>query len=181
MLVAANANYLAAKQRYRLVRGLKTGAAAVGILITALLSILRARSIVRPLRQAVSYFERIAQGDLTTEIDIAGCDETGRLLTRLAVMQVHLKVMLEDIAEDSAAIGQRTAHLQSQVSQVVDPSAQQHLGIQQVAEAMERVSQSVRQVAESAVQAAAGAVHAQDLAGAGLRHGARHGGDSPSG
>jgi len=169
MRVAARANYLAARQRYRLVRGLETGGAAVGLFIAALLSILLARSIVRPLRQAVSHFERIAQGDLTTEIDIAGRDEPGRLLTSLAAMQVHLKVMLEEIAEDSAAIEQRTAHLQSQVSQVVDQSAQQHLGIQQVAEAMERVSRSVRQVAESAIQAAADAAHAQDLAGTGSR------------
>jgi methyl-accepting chemotaxis protein len=55
------------------------------------LAILLARSIVRPLRRAVSVAESIRDGNLRNSIETSGSDETSKLLGSLDVMQSALR------------------------------------------------------------------------------------------
>ncbi|MEE9342217.1 MAG: HAMP domain-containing protein, partial [Gammaproteobacteria bacterium] len=53
------------------------------------------RMISRPLNQAVEVAERIANGDLSSEIDVTSRDETGQLLEAFSKMQASLKDQIE--------------------------------------------------------------------------------------
>ncbi|APV51377.1 hypothetical protein BWI17_17780 [Betaproteobacteria bacterium GR16-43] len=64
--------------------------AAIGLVIALLLAAIGAwwitRSIVRPIREAVSAAEAVSKGDLSREIVVASKDETGQLLSAMREM-----------------------------------------------------------------------------------------------
>ena len=95
---------------------------------TALLSTLTAISvgiylalrIDRPLAGVTRFFDQIAEGNLTNEVDVSMRDETGLLFCKLGGMQVHLLAMLDDIATAAVAIEQRSTDLDQRMVQVSD-------------------------------------------------------------
>jgi aerotaxis receptor len=162
-LATAKAEYDRALARYALIRNLAVGGTLVGLVLAGIAAWLLIRAIVHPLRQAGEIFGRIAQGDLTNEIDIGRHNEIGQLLCDMAAMQVHLKVMLDEITVASTEIEQRCEHLNGEMFEVVEHSDQQHDRVQEVAAAMEEVSQSVTEVSEGAHETARAAATSQDI------------------
>lgn len=120
-------------------------------------------SVMRKVNNAICHFDHIAQGNLTDDIDISGRDEAGKMLNGLAAMQVHVKVMLDEISVASRAIETKCGHLNTEMMLVVDQSHEQHSRVQTVAAATEEFTQSVAEVAESAESAARSAVNSQSL------------------
>lgn len=66
-----------------------------GVVVALAVPLLFVRRILRPLGAAVAAAERVARGDLTSEIPEGGRDETGVLLRSMATMQRNLKEMME--------------------------------------------------------------------------------------
>jgi aerotaxis receptor len=114
-------------------------------------------SVVAPMRGAIVHFDRIAQNVLTDEIDISRQDEAGELMNRLAIMQVHIKVMLDELRLTSLAIDNDSQRLTDEMSKVVKHSRQQHDRVQAVAAAAEEFTRTVAEVADSADRAASSA------------------------
>ncbi len=156
-------DYEESQQRFEQIRLLGIGGTLAGLLVVAVLGMLLVRSIVRPIQMAIGHFDRIAEGKLTNEIDISGRDEAGTLLNSLAGMQVHLKVMLDEITLATNGIEVRCQQLNSQMFEVVEHSDEQRDKVMQVSAAMEEVSQSVSEVADSAEQTASAAVGSQAI------------------
>ena len=123
------------------------------------------RAIVDPIHRAIHHFDRISQNVLTDEIDISGHDEAGQLMHALAAMQVHLKVMLDEIRLASGAIDEQCRRLNTEMESVVDQSREQRDRVQSVAATAEEFTQSVAEVADSAGQTATAAVHSRTLVG----------------
>jgi signal transduction histidine kinase/HAMP domain-containing protein len=70
-------------------------ATLLGLLLSAAITLVLARRIVRPLRDAASVADRIAGGELETPIPQGGPDETGALLRSMTVMQDSIRIMVE--------------------------------------------------------------------------------------
>ena len=113
---AAREEYAAAQERYHLIRNLVAGGAALALLLVAAATLNLLRSIVHPLNRVIGHFDRISQGNLTEGIDISGRDEAGRVLTQLAAMQVHLKVMLDEIQAAAKGIEAQSARVESRTA-----------------------------------------------------------------
>jgi PAS domain S-box-containing protein len=109
LLRAAESEYAAARERYLLFRNLATGGTVLALLMIGLAAWNLSHAIVVPLRRIIGHFDQMSQGNLTNEIDITGRDEVGRVLTQLATMQVHLKVMLDEIQFAARTMEQRYA------------------------------------------------------------------------
>ena len=154
---SARDEYAASQARYGLLRNLAVGGTLVALLVVAAAAWNLLASIARPLERAIHHFGRMAQGDLTNEIDISGRDEAGKVLTQLAAMQVHLKVMIDEIQAAARAIEEQSGRVEGRTATVVDSSEQQRDRAADIAAATEEFSQSVREVAESASHAAASA------------------------
>ena len=97
--------------------GLVTG---LGVLAGLVLT----RSVVRPLREAVSVAHKVAAGDLTSDIPLDGQDEPARLLQALKAMQDNLENVVsgvrssaESVASASAEIAQGNADLSARTEQ----------------------------------------------------------------
>ena len=152
-----------AGDRYQWVRNLSIASTLVAILIAAIGGGLLVAAIVGPIRRAIGHFERIAEGNLTDEIDISRRDEPGLLLCNLAIMQASVKSMLDDIGTAARSIDRRCAQLEAQMRHVAEQSMQQQSSAESVAAASEQFSQSVQEVAANAKDTAAAARESQSL------------------
>jgi aerotaxis receptor len=163
-------DYEDSQRRYELIRALGIGGTLAALLLVAVLAHLLVRAIVKPIQAAIGHFNHISEGNLTDEIDISGHNETGMLLSSLAEMQVHIKVLLDEIMAASRAIDQRSADLQIEMIEVVAKSELQHDRVQSTAAATEEFSQSVKEVAASAEGTARAAVESQSTVDASHRN-----------
>lgn len=158
---AAREEYATSQSRYATIRALSVAGTLLALSLVAAAAWNLLAAIARPLARVIGHFDRMAQGNLTDEIDITGRDEAGKVLTQLAAMQVHLKVMLDEIQSAARAIEDQSGRVESQTASVVDQSEQQRDRAANIAAATEEFSQSVREVADSAGHAAGSAENAQ--------------------
>jgi signal transduction histidine kinase len=70
------------------------GATVLALLLAAAITLFLRRRIIRPLSAAAAVADRIAKGELQTEIPSGGADETGALLKSMTVMQDNIRGMM---------------------------------------------------------------------------------------
>jgi signal transduction histidine kinase/HAMP domain-containing protein len=70
------------------------GATLLALLLAAAITLFLRRRIIRPLSAAAAVADRIAKGELQTEIPPGGADETGALLKSMTVMQDNIRAMM---------------------------------------------------------------------------------------
>jgi len=133
------------------------------LLIAMFTGIHFSRSVGGTLSRASEIFDQIAEGNLTSDVDISGRDETGLLLCQLGSMQTHLKSMLDDISSAAMAIEVRSAQLGARMTNVMEQSSRQHEAAQSVAATTEEFSVSVREVADYAEATASAARQSEEL------------------
>jgi aerotaxis receptor len=97
-----------------------------GILIVIAVGRFFLRDIVIPLKTAIHHFDRIAQGDLGADIDVYGKGETGQLSRASVVMQMHLKVITDEICLVAHGIRDHCAALNAALFEIADHSEIQH-------------------------------------------------------
>lgn len=124
--------------------------AGIGVLSAITVDMYFKLRIGRPLDRAIAIFSCMAAGDLTSPIDVRGRDETGLLFCHLAVMQAHIKAMLDDVAAAARRIESSSSELDKQMCQVAEQSGQQLSRVKSVATATEKLSVSIREVANTA-------------------------------
>ncbi len=160
---SARADFERAQARYENILGAMALATLAALALAVVGGWLLVRAIVNPMRQAIDTFKLIAEGDLTSDIDISRRDEAGLLLCQLATMQATLKAMLDQIQEASRQMDQRCSQLESEVALVAAKSQQQLDDVQSVAAATEEFSQSVQEVAGHAGETASAAQNSERL------------------
>ena len=159
--LAAYNEHLEAKQRFALILTVVVVSLTISLIVVIFLTWNLMRAIVGPLRRVMAHFDKISQGNLTDEIEISGRDEAGQVLTQLAAMQVHLKVLLDEIQATARVIEEQVSKVDGQTASVADQSMQQRDRAATIASATQEFTQSVHQVASSASQTASAAEKAQ--------------------
>ncbi|AZC50637.1 methyl-accepting chemotaxis protein [Pseudomonas chlororaphis] len=134
-------------------------ASVVGIaiaLIMALLVLLIARSIVRPLQETVHAMANIASGesDLTRALDTHGQDEVTELARHFNGFTAKLRLVVSQLQVSASALAQSSADLGSNASQAQERSQQQSQQMELVATAINEVTYGVQDVAKNAEHAA---------------------------
>lgn len=107
-----------------------------GILIAVVVGSIFIRNIVDPLASAIRRFDRIAQGDLSGETDLSGTGEAGQVNRAVVTMQLHLKVMLDEITLVSHNIYESCQQLNSALYDMAGHSDEQNDQVRQVNEVM---------------------------------------------
>lgn len=103
-----------------------------GLLIVVVSGGFFLHGVVDPLDRTIGHLERIAGGDLRGNIEIDGGGETGRLSRALAIMQLRLRVILDEIRHTSATVHDGCATLNELTMAVVESYEEQHDRIHQV-------------------------------------------------
>lgn len=99
---------------------------AAGIVTVVAFGLLFMRQIVQPLDSAIENFEKIAEGDLTGDVPLDGAGETGHLLRSSVVMQMHLKVVMDELNLLAGQIDRACLNLNTALFEISDHSEVQH-------------------------------------------------------
>ncbi len=124
--------------------GLWTVAIVLVILVPVL--ILFSRSITRPLARGVDISNRLAEGELTVEIEIKGTDETAQLLRAMRAMVEKLRNVVSNV--------------RSSADQVKEMAVTVKSGSDQVASISEQTSSSAQEMSQGSSEQAAAAEEA---------------------
>ncbi len=144
----------AAKHRAVVVVSTLVGTA---LLMGAALALGIARSVKRPIDQTIDMAERIAAGDLTTDIKVQRRDEVGRLLQAVVTMQKRLSAMVADIRHCADS-------LQTASAEVAWGNQDLSNRTERAASSLQVTSHSLEQITTEAMQSAGFAKEASRLA-----------------
>jgi len=146
---------------------LAIGAIAAVVGIGAAYSV--TRSITRPIARAVEVAERVAQGDLTSRIEVTSRDETGQLMAALKHMNESLDQIVRRVRSGTAAIASASGELLAGNTDLSSRTEEQAASLEETASSMEQLTATVKQNADNARQASQLAANASEIAGEGGR------------
>lgn len=153
-----------AQETYDTSRNLIIIMASVSALIAILFAVTIARNIAGPLRKAVDVAQRVASGDLTSEIEVQGKDETGQLMQALQTMNESLQKVVHQIRQGSDTIQTASSEITSGNLDLSGRTEQQASSLEETVSAMEELTSTVKQNADNSKQANQLAVSASEVA-----------------
>ncbi|MES2879922.1 MAG: methyl-accepting chemotaxis protein [Pseudomonadota bacterium] len=121
----------------------------LGIVCAWLLTV----GITRPLTSAVALARRVADGDLTADIEPEGHDETAQLLHALSAMKDHLSGIVANVRQGSEGVATASAEIAQGNNNLSARTEQQASALEETSASMEELSSTVRQNADNAKQA----------------------------
>ncbi|HEY4074753.1 MAG TPA: MCP four helix bundle domain-containing protein, partial [Herbaspirillum sp.] len=125
-----------------------------GSLIVGLsLAVFVARIISNPLNQAVVVAKRVADGDLTAQIEAASEDETGQLMHSLKAMNDNLLRIVGEVRIGTDTIATASSEIASGNLDLSSRTEQQASSLEETASAMEQLTATVKQNSDNAKQA----------------------------
>ncbi len=143
----------AAEASGRHLQFLTFGIGAVALVLGVLLARSITVGITRPLRYAVQIAKHVAQGDMTSRIEVRSTDEIGQLMQELATMNHNLAHTVGQIRNGSQAIATAAQQISSGNDDLSSRTEQQASALQQTASTTEELTATVKQNAESAHRA----------------------------
>ncbi|WP_448556192.1 methyl-accepting chemotaxis protein [Thalassotalea montiporae] len=91
---------------------------AVIMLVSVTIAILTIRAMIKPLFHINEVLNRIAQGDLTKQLDVVSEDEYGQLSKNVNSVVSHLKTLIDDIGQNANALAQAANRSQTELQAV---------------------------------------------------------------
>jgi methyl-accepting chemotaxis protein len=140
------------------------GLALVALLMGAFMAFAVTRSIVQPIQRALNTANRVADGDLTSDIAATSTDEPGQLLSALQRMNESLSKVVTTVRQGSEGVSTASAEIASGNHDLSARTESQASALEQTAASMEELSSTVKQNADSARQANQLAMNASTVA-----------------
>jgi methyl-accepting chemotaxis protein len=109
--------------------------------------------IVRPLRTAVDIARKVADGDLTAQIDASAKDETGQLLLALKDMNTSLLNIVGEVRSGTDSIATSSTQIAAGNQDLSSRTEEQAGSLEETASSMEELTSTVKQNADNARQA----------------------------
>lgn len=143
----------AAAADYAQQRAMLIALCAISVVLALAAGWLITRSIVGPLGHAIAAADRIAHGDLTSDIEATSADEAGRLLERLQQMQQSLRRTVTAVRDSARGVSLATTEIAQGNSHLSQRTEEQASALQQTTASMEQLSSSVQSTAQHAQSA----------------------------
>ena len=145
---SASADATYATSRASLI-GLLVGIVVVGML----LALWVARSVARPLVEAVGVARQVAAGDLTAHIVVQSQDETGQLMQALKDMNASLQNLVGQVRSGTDTIATASSQIAAGNQDLSSRTEEQASSLEETASSMEELTSTVKQNADNARQA----------------------------
>jgi methyl-accepting chemotaxis protein len=152
------------ERNYEHARNMLIVLAALGLVMAGGIAWGITRSITIPLNRAVAVARTVASGDLTSDIDSSGKDETAQLLEALKTMNDNLLKIVSQVRSGTDTIATASGEIASGNLDLSSRTEQQAGSLEETASAMEELTSTVRQNADNARQANELAVSASEVA-----------------
>ncbi len=137
---------------------------AVGVLVALVLAVSIIRSVTRPIQQAVSIADHIANGDLTQRIEVGSRDETGQLLAAMQKMQNALSQLVNSVRQNAEGVATASAQIAQGNQDLSSRTEQQASALEETSASMEEMGSTASQNADNARQASQLAASASSVA-----------------
>ena len=122
------------------------------------------RAVTRPINLAVDISRAVAAGNLNTQFDVKGTNETAQLLHALREMQSSLVKVVDNVRHGSESVSIASAEIAQGNNDLSARTEQQASALEQTAASMEQLSATVKQNADSAKTANQLAMSASSVA-----------------
>jgi len=146
---------------------LMAAAIVIGSLLGLGAALFLARSIVKPLGEAVAIARKVARGDLGADMRTDARNEFGQLMLALREMNDSLANIVGEVRGDAETIAAASAEIGAASMDLSTRTEQQAGTLEETAASVEELSSTVKQNAENARQANALAVSASAVAAKG--------------
>ncbi|SFB22033.1 methyl-accepting chemotaxis protein [Collimonas sp. OK607] len=123
-----------------------------------------ARVVAQPLGFAVEVARRVADGDLTANIEVRSKDETGQLMQALKDMNVSLQKIVGEVRNGTDTIATASSQIAAGNQNLSQRTEEQASSLEETAASMEQLTSTVKQNADNASQANQLAVSASEVA-----------------
>jgi methyl-accepting chemotaxis protein len=121
----------------------------VTLLLAAAGAFAIARTITRPIQQAVAHAEAIASGDLNRAIHVTDGSETGKLLQSMSDMSAKLSAIIRDVREGSSAVASAAAQVSASSQSLSQGTSEQAASVEETSASLEQMNASITQNAEN--------------------------------
>lgn len=121
--------------------------------LTILFAVIIARSIAKPINDAVNTAKNISQGNMTVTLDTIGSDETAQLLQSLEIMRIGLIKVVYNVRLGSESVATASAEIAQGNNNLSARTEQQASALEQTAASMAELSSQVKLNVNSAQQA----------------------------
>jgi len=143
--------------------------AGLAIVLGVLAAWLITRQIIVPLRQTLNAAQRIAEGDLSVDLDVERRDEMGSLQQSMQDMTLRLRTLISGIGDGIAQLASAAVQLSAVTEQTSAGVNNQKGETDQLATAMNQMTSTVMEVARNAEEASEAAQQADQQAREGDR------------
>jgi len=131
------------------------------------LGLLIARTITKPLGQAVQLANRLAAGDLSVQVEAHSKDETGQLLVALQEMVTSLRGLVSQTVQISSGIASASAQLHATSEQIATGAEEVAAQVGSVATASEEMAATSSDIARNCTLAAEASTQSTQSANSG--------------
>jgi methyl-accepting chemotaxis protein-1 (serine sensor receptor) len=111
------------------------------------------RSITTPLFNAVAVAQTVANGDLSSHIDVHGEDEIGQLMAALKHMHDNLALIVARVRVGTETIATASAQIAAGNLELSSRTEQQASSLEETASSMQELTETVRHSSENAQEA----------------------------
>lgn len=136
------------------------GATVVALILSILCAGIITQMIVGPLQKVVAVARRVADGDLSANLEVDRRDELGQLMQAMQQMTVNLRALLTRLSDGISQLATAAEEMSAVTEQTSVGVGQQKLETDQVATAMNEMTATVQDVARNAESAADSAASA---------------------
>ena len=108
------------------------------------------RGITRPLNQAVSVANQLAEGDLNAKIEVSSKDETGQLLSSMRDMIGNLSGIISNVRSAADNLSSASEEVSATAQGLSQATSEQAASVEETSASVEQMSASISQNAENA-------------------------------
>ncbi|MNJ20684.1 Methyl-accepting chemotaxis protein McpS [compost metagenome] len=139
-----------------------------GFILTIAIAIFFTRSILLPMQSLLHVNQKIAEGDLRSNIDVSGADELTELQKSATAMLTNLKGTINHISESSSLLASAAEEMSAITHESKTGIQRQNLETEQAATAVNEMTAAVEDVARNAVSASVSTQQSSTAAHTGL-------------
>jgi len=123
-----------------------------GVAFAFFISLWIIRGITRPLNEAVTVSNRLAEGDLMVVVEVTSRDEIGQLLLSMKNMVERIKRVVADVKGSSDNVASGSQQLSSGAEQMSQGTTEQAASAEEASSSVEEMNATIKQNADNASQ-----------------------------
>ncbi|WP_243312493.1 methyl-accepting chemotaxis protein [Fundidesulfovibrio agrisoli] len=133
---------------------------ALALLLGVVVAIVITRGITGPVVKGVAFAQKMAEGDMTQELDVDQKDEIGVLADSLRTMVQRLSEVMGEVVEGANNVASGSQQLSATAESLSQGASEQAASVEEVSSSMEEMASNIQQNADNSLQTEAMALKA---------------------